>query len=56
MGTSQKLIEEKIEAVLLEIIGNKNDYLKKKDNLKNFNYQNTWNDVNQKILEHINEN
>ncbi len=53
---SQKLIEEKIEAVLLEIIGNKNDYLKKKDNLKNFNYQNTWNDVNQKILEHINEN
>ena len=53
---SQKLIEKKIEAVLLEIIGNKNDYLKKKDNLKNFNYQNTWNDVNQKILEHINEN
>ena len=35
---------------------NKNDYLKKKENLKKLNYQNTWINVNQKILNSINEN
>ena len=28
----------------------------KKNNLKKLNYQNTWNNVNQKILKIINEN
>ena len=35
---------------------NKKYYLKKKENLKKLNYQNTWINVNQKILDNINEN
>ena len=35
---------------------NKSNYLKKKENLKKLNYQNTWINVNQKILNNINEN
>ncbi len=49
-------VEEKIEEVLNEILIDKSDYLKKKENLKKLNYQNTWNNVNQKILKTINEN
>ena len=52
----QKFFEEKIEEVLNEILIDKSDYLKKKENLKKLNYQNTWNNVNQKILKTINEN
>ena len=48
--------EEKIEEILKDILINKSDYLKKKENLKKLNYQNTWNNVNQKILKIINEN
>ena len=32
------------------------DSFEKKDNLKKLNYQNTWVNVNQKILESLNEN
>ena len=52
----EKFFEEKIEDVLNEILIDKSDYLKKKENLKKLNYQNTWNNVNQKILKTINEN
>ena len=52
----QRFFEEKIEQVLKEILINKSDYLKKKENLKKLNYQNTWINVNQKILKSINEN
>ena len=52
----QNFFEEKIEVILKEILNNKSDYLKKKQNLKKINYQNTWINVNQKILESINEN
>ena len=52
----EKFFEEKIEEVLNEILINKSDYLKKKENLKKLNYQNTWNNVNQKIFKIINEN
>ena len=52
----QNYFEEKIEDILKEILINKNDYLKKKENLKKLNYQNTWINVNQKILKIINEN
>ena len=52
----QNFFEEKIEEVLKDIFTNKNDYLKKKENLKKLNYQNTWINVNQKILNSINEN
>ena len=30
--------------------------MKKKKNLQKLNYQNTWNNVNQKLLKIINEN
>ncbi len=52
----QKFFDEKIEGFLIEILNNKSDLLKKKENLKKLNYQNTWISVNQKILENINEN
>ena len=41
---------------LTNIIENKEEYLDKKKNMKNFNYQNTWNTINQKIITTINEN
>ena len=52
----QNSFEEKIEDFLEDILNNKNDYLKKRENLKKLNYQNTWINVNQKILKAINEN
>jgi UDP-N-acetylglucosamine--N-acetylmuramyl-(pentapeptide) pyrophosphoryl-undecaprenol N-acetylglucosamine transferase len=52
----QMFFEDKIEEVLKNIFENKTDYLKKKENLKKLNYQNTWINVNQKILRNINEN
>ena len=52
----QNIFEEKIEDFLKNILENDNDYLQKKENLKKLNYQNTWINVNQKILEIINEN
>ena len=52
----QKFFEEKIENFIKDILNNKSDYLKKKENLKKLNYQNTWINVNQKILKIINEN
>jgi len=41
---------------LSNIIDNKEEYLDKKMNMKNFSYQNTWNNINQKIISTINEN
>ena len=52
----QKDFEEKIEEVLKNIFDDKSDYLEKKKNLKKLNYQNSWINVNQKILKSINEN
>jgi UDP-N-acetylglucosamine--N-acetylmuramyl-(pentapeptide) pyrophosphoryl-undecaprenol N-acetylglucosamine transferase len=52
----QNKFDEKIEDFLKNIFENNDDYLKKKENLKKINYQNTWNSVNQKILDIINEN
>ena len=52
----QNIFEEKIEDFLKNILENDNDYLQKKENLKKLNYQNTWINVNQKILRVINEN
>jgi UDP-N-acetylglucosamine--N-acetylmuramyl-(pentapeptide) pyrophosphoryl-undecaprenol N-acetylglucosamine transferase len=40
---------------LASIIENKEEYFNKKINMKNFNYQNTWNNINQKIITTINE-
>ena len=52
----QNIFEEKIEEILEDILINKSDYLNKKENLKKLNYQNTWINVNEKILKIINEN
>ena len=52
----QSSFKEKIEETLNDIIEDKKDYLKKKNNLKKLNYQNTWINVNQKILKSLNEN
>ena len=52
----QNYFELKIEEFLKNIIDYKSDFLKKKQNLKKLNYQNTWINVNQKILKFINEN
>jgi len=48
--------DETIVNTLINIIDNKDEYLDKKINMKNFSYQNTWNNVNQKIISVINEN
>ena len=48
--------EEKIEKCLKDILEKKSDYLNKKNNLKKLNFQNTWINVNQKILKILNEN
>ena len=52
----QNDFEDKVENLVYEILNNKSDLLKKKENLKKLNYQNTWINVNQKIFEIINEN
>ena len=52
----QNYFEEKIEEYLKDIIEKKSNYLKKIENLKRLNYQNTWINVNQKITKNINEN
>ena len=52
----QDYFDEKIEDFLSAILKNRTDYMEKKENLKKLNYQNSWINVNQKILELINEN
>ena len=42
--------------LLTNIIENKEEYLDKKKKMRNFSYQNTWNNINQKIITTINEN
>jgi len=54
---NQKEIDEKILLhKLISIIDNKEEYLAKKKNMKDFNYENTWNNINLKIISVINEN
>ena len=48
--------DKKFGKFLLELINKSEDYARKKNNLQKLNYQNTWNNVNQKILDIINEN
>ena len=40
---------------LLNIIENKDEFLNKKKNMKVFSCQNTWNNINQKLINTINE-
>ncbi len=48
--------KQKFEELLIQISSKKDVYLIKKNNLKKLNYQNTWNNVNQNLLEIFNEN
>ena len=48
--------DEALANKLFNIIDNKEEFLVKKINMKNFSYQNTWNNINQKIISVINEN
>ena len=42
--------------MILNLIQNPDDYFEKKNNMTKFSYQNTWNNINQKLLALINEN
>ena len=48
--------DEALASKLFNIINNKDEFLVKKINMKKFSYQNTWNNINQKIISVINEN
>ena len=48
--------QNKLTTLLISILQNKEEYLRKKNALEKFSYQNKWNKINDKILEYINEN
>jgi UDP-N-acetylglucosamine--N-acetylmuramyl-(pentapeptide) pyrophosphoryl-undecaprenol N-acetylglucosamine transferase len=48
--------KKKFEDLLSKILNNKDEILLKKNNLEKLNFQNTWNNVNQNLLNIINEN
>ena len=50
------LNKEKLLDTLLKILDDKSEFIIKKSNLKKLNYNNSWNDVNQKLKKIINEN
>ncbi|MDC3207712.1 UDP-N-acetylglucosamine--N-acetylmuramyl-(pentapeptide) pyrophosphoryl-undecaprenol N-acetylglucosamine transferase [Candidatus Pelagibacter sp.] len=52
----QNHFEGEIEHILNVIFEAKRSLLKKKENLKKLNYQNSWINVNQKIIKTVNEN
>ena len=48
--------KDNLKEFILNLIHNPDDYLEKKNNMSKFSYQNTWNNINQKLLALINEN
>ena len=48
--------QNKLTTLLLNIIQNKKDYLRKKNSLEKFGYQNNWNNINEKLTSCLNEN
>ena len=48
--------KREFEELLIKVSVKKDEYLTKKNNLEKLNYQNTWNNVNQNLLEIFNEN
>ena len=50
------LDEEKMLDITMNILNDKSDFINKKLNLEKLNYDNSWNDVNQKLKKIINEN
>ena len=50
------LKSEVLTDILINIIENKEDYSAKKNSMKKFSYQITWNKINEKLINTINEN
>ena len=48
--------KENLKVFILNLIQNPDNYFEKKNNMIKFSYQNTWNNINQKLLALINEN
>ena len=46
----------KIKDLIIQIFNEKNEYIKKKQNLINLSNQNTWNNINKKLLKLFDEN
>ena len=47
---------EKMTDFVKNLMLNQSDYLSKKDNLINNSYQNTWNNINEKLVDLVNDN
>ena len=52
----RNLKKEKLSKIILNILKDKTDLIDKKSNLEKLNFENSWNDVNQKLQKIINEN
>ena len=52
----QDKFDQKNDYFFKNLLENQTDFLNKKDNLKKISYQNTWNKINQKVKELVNEN
>ena len=52
----KELKNNELSKNITNIVQNKEDYLNKKKSMKEFSYQNTWNNINQKLKNIINEN
>ena len=50
------LNKEKLLNIIVNILKDKSDLIVKKLNLEKLNYENSWNDVNQKLQKIVNEN
>ena len=48
--------EKKLDDIIDEIFVKKEEYLKKKLNMNKISYQNSWNNINKKLVNFINEN
>ncbi len=48
--------KDNLKEFILNLIQNPENYFEKKNNMCEFSYQNTWNNINQKLLALINEN
>ena len=46
----EEFSQDKLTTLLLNIIKNKDDYLRKKNNLEKFSYENGWNNINEKLI------
>ena len=54
--TQDNIDEESFSNKLIQLFNEEDDYFKKKENLEKISNQNTWNIVNKKLIDLINEN